>query len=310
MDNPHISVVSPVYMGEKMVHELVSRVIKSVSQISTEFEIILVNDASPDNSWDEILKECKDDQRVKGINLSRNFGQHKAIKAGLKYVKGDWCVIMDCDLQDQPEEIIKLYSKAQEGYDIVRGEREIRKDGVLKKLSSKVFHRVYNYLSGVKTNEKTANFGIFKNCVISVIREMSERDSGLSSLLYYVGFKATSIPIEHSARFEGTSSYTLVKLMKLAFGVIISNTNKPLRMTVAMGFFFSCISMLMAAYNLIAYWCGMIKVPGFTTTVFSIWFVGGVILMQLGVVGLYIGKVFDQVKGRPLFVVKDEVNIQ
>ena len=128
---PHISVISPVYRGEKMVHELVRRVSENVSKITEDFDIILVNDASPDFSWAEIQKECAADIRVKGINLSRNFGQHRAITAGLNYAKGDWVVVMDCDLQDRPEEIPNLYKKAQEGYDVVQGERFERKDKYL-----------------------------------------------------------------------------------------------------------------------------------------------------------------------------------
>lgn len=307
---PHISVVSPIYFGEKMVHELVSRIKKNVSQITDDFDVILVNDASPDNSWEMILKECEVDHRVKGINLSRNYGQHRAITAGLNYAKGDWVVVMDCDLQDRPEEIPRFYYKAMEGYDKVLGERENRKDSFLKKMSSTVFNAVFQYFSGIKANKKIANFGIYKKDVIEAICKMPERDRGLGLLLYYVGFKTVTIPIEHGHRLEGKSSYTLSKMLKLAFGTIISNTNKPLRLMVGWGFMLSCVSIAIAIYNIVAYFWGTIRVPGFTTTVFSIWFVGGMLMMQLGIVGIYIGKVFDQVKGRPLYVVMDEINIK
>ena len=139
---------------------------------------------------------------------------------------------------------------------------------------------------------------------------MPERDRGFMFLIKYLGFNCATIPVEHSKRYEGKSSYSYKKLFKLAFGSIISNTNKPLRMMVGWGFAMSFFSLMMAFYNVIAYFCGMIGVAGFTSTIFSIWFVGGMIMMQLGIVGIYIGKVFDQVKGRPLYVVKDEVNIE
>ena len=305
----HITVVSPVYKGEKMVHELVRRVKENVSLITEDFDVILVNDASPDQSWPAILKECESDKRVKGINLSRNFGQHKAILAGLNYAKGDWVVVMDCDLQDRPEEIPSFYKKTLEGYDVVQGERKNRKDGFLKKLSSILFNKVYVFFSGIKINSKIANFGIYRQKVIDVVRKMPERDRSFGVQVHYAGFKSTSIQIEHGSRFEGSSSYDLSKLVKLAFGTIISNTNKPLRLMVVLGFILSFFSMLIALYNVIAYLVGLIIVPGFTTTVFSIWFVGGLLMMQMGIVGIYIGKVYDQVKGRPLFVVMDEVNI-
>ena len=307
---PLISVVSPVYQGEKMVHELVSRIKENVLKITRDFDIILVNDASPDNSWASILEECNADKRVKGINLSRNFGQHEAILAGLNYAKGHWVVVMDCDLQDRPEEIPHLYNKAQEGYDVVQGERENRKDGFLKRLSSALFFKVYIYLSGIRMNRKIANYGIYHHKVIDVICKMPERNREFEVQIDYVGFKRVSIPIEHGKRYEGTSSYSLSKLLKLAFNIIISNTNKPLRLMTVWGFFLSFLSILIVAYNVIAYFAGIITVPGFTTTVFSIWFVGGMIMMQMGILGIYIGKVFDQVKGRPLYVVMEVVNVK
>lgn len=308
-NNPHISIVSPVYRGEKMVAELVRRNVESVSTITDDYEIILVNDASPDNSWDEIVKQCAANPKVKGINLSRNFGQHYAITAGLHYAKGDWVVVMDCDLQDRPEEIPNLYRKAQEGFDIVYARRVARKDKFFKRLSSTLFHWVYNWLSGLKADKTIANFGIYKRCVIDEFNKMPERARSFPSLVSYLGFKDTAIDVEHAERAVGRSSYNLYKLFKLSFDVIVSNSNKPLRLAVGLGFGMSAISFLLAVYNVIAKWVGIIQVPGYTTTMFSIWFVGGLLLLVMGILGLYIGKIFDQVKGRQLFIVKDLANI-
>ena len=306
---PLFSIVSPVYKADRMVHELVSRIKDNVSKITQDFEVLLVNDASPDGSWQAIVAECSVDKRIKGINLSRNFGQHKAITAGLQYAKGEWIIVMDCDLQDRPEEIPNFYKKALEGYDIVQGERIERKDGFLKKLSSTIFNTLFSYLSGIKTNKKTANFGIYRKNVIKAVCEMQERDRIFGVLLDYVGFKSTTIPIEHGSRLEGSSSYTLSKLLRLAFGVIISNTNKPLQLMVGFGFILAFFSIFIAFYNICAYLFGLISVPGFTTTVFSIWFVGAMLMMQIGIVGIYIGRIFDQVKVRPLYFVMDKVNV-
>lgn len=293
-----------------MVSELVRRNVESVSTITDDYEIILVNDASPDNSWEEIVKQCAANSKVKGINLSRNFGQHYAITAGLHYAKGDWVVVMDCDLQDRPEEIPNLYRKAQEGFDIVYARRVVRKDGFLKKQSSKWFYKVFKWLSGLETDSTIANFGIYKRCVIEEFNKMPEQARFFPSLVKYLGFKDTAIDVEHAKRAEGESSYSFHKLFKLGFDVIISNSNKPLRLAVGLGFGMSVISFLLALYNLIAKWIGVIRVPGYTTTVFSIWFVGGLLLFVMGVLGLYIGKIFDQVKGRQLFVVRDKVNLE
>lgn len=309
-NNPHISIVSPVYRGEKMVAELVRRNVESVTTITDDYEIILVNDASPDNSWNEIVKQCAQNPKVKGINLSRNFGQHYAITAGLHYATGDWVVVMDCDLQDRPEEIPNLYRKAMEGFDIVYARRVARKDKFFKRFSSTIFHWVYNWLSGLEADKTIANFGIYRQCVIAEFNKMPERARSFPSLVKYLGFKDTAIDVEHAVRAEGKSSYNLYKLFKLSFDVIVSNSNKPLRMAVGLGFGMAAVSFLLALYNIIAKWIGVIQVDGFTTTVFSIWFVGGLMLFVMGILGLYIGKIFDQVKGRQLFIVKDIVNIE
>ena len=309
-NNPHISIVSPVYRGEKMVSELVRRNVESVSTITDDYEIILINDASPDNSWDEIVKQCAQNPKVKGINLSRNFGQHYAITAGLHYAKGDWVVVMDCDLQDRPEEIPNLYKKAQEGFDIVYARRANKKFGFWKKMSSTLFHKVFDWLSGMDSDKAIANFGIYKLCVIEEFNKMPERARSFPSLVKYLGYKDTAIDVEHAERAEGKSSYNLYKLFKLSFDVIVSNSNKPLRMAVGLGFGMSAFSFLLAVYDVIAKWMGIIQVPGYTTTMFSIWFVGGLLLFVMGILGLYIGKIFDQVKGRQLFIVKDKVNVE
>lgn len=303
-----LSIVSPVYRAEKMVHMLVERIVKSVTTITEDFEIILVNDASPDASWSIIEHECAQDKRVKGINLSRNFGQHYAITAGLHYAKGEWVVVMDCDLQDRPEEIPALYQKALEGYDIVYARRVDRQDKGLKKLSSSIFHKTFDWLSGSKTDKTIANFGIYKQCVIAEYNRMPELARSFGTLIRYLGFTKTTIDVQHAERAEGKSSYNLYKLLKLSFDVIISNSNKPLRMAVGLGFAMSALSFLLALYNVIARLIGFISFPGYTTTVFSIWFVGGLMLFVMGILGLYIGKIFDQVKGRQLFIVKDKVN--
>ena len=308
IEKPLISVVSPVYHGEAMVHELVTRLVSVLSALGENFEIILVNDASPDKSWDKIQEECTKDSRVKGVNLSRNFGQHYAISAGLSLVKGEWTVVMDCDLQDVPEEIPNLYAEAQKGFDIVYAQRMFRKDGIFKRLSSTLFHKTFQFFSGLKSDKTVANFGIYHKKVIDEFNKMPERARSFGSLVGYLGFKKTAIPVKHANRFEGESSYTMAKLMHLAFDITIANSNKPLKLAVQFGFMLAFAAFALAVYNLVAFFTGIISVPGFTTTIFSIWFVGGLLMAMLGVVGLYVGKIFEQVKGRPLFVIAEKLN--
>ena len=303
-----LSIVSPVYHGEKMVEQLVERISKSVSTITPDYEIILVNDASPDNSWLKIKELCAKEPRVKGVNLSRNFGQHYAISAGLSVCSGEWIVVMDCDLQDRPEEIPHLYNKAQEGFDIVYARRVVRHDGFFKRISSKIFHSVFDWLSGIKTDSSISNFGIFNQKVINEYNKMGEVARSFDSLIKYLGFNIGTVDVKHDSRGEGKSSYTFKKLLSLSFDVMISNTNKPLKMAIGFGFFMAFISFCLAVYNIVAKYVGNIGVEGYTTTVFSIWFVGGILLMMLGILGLYVGKIFDQVKQRPIFVIRDKIN--
>lgn len=310
MSNIKLSIVSPVYRAEKMVHMLVERIVKSVDVITEDFEIILVNDASPDASWSVIEHECAQDKRVKGLNLSRNFGQHYAITAGLHYAKGEWVVVMDCDLQDRPEEIPALYQKAMEGYDIVYARRVDRQDRWIKRVPSLLFNAVFDWLSGTNKDKSVANFGVYSQKVIAEYNKIPEYARSFGSLIRYLGFKTTAIDVQHAARAEGKSSYTWSRMFKLAFDVIISNSNKPLRMAVGLGFSMSALSFLLALYNVVARMIGMISFPGYTTTVFSIWFVGGLLLLVLGIIGLYIGKIFDQVKGRPNFIVQEKINFE
>lgn len=306
---PYISIVSPVYRGEKMIDELVRRIVDSVSSITDDYEIILVNDASPDKSWDEILKQCAVNPRVKGINLSRNFGQHYAITAGLHYAKGDWVVVMDCDLQDRPEEIPNLYKKALEGFDIIYARRVVKHVGWWKRFSSVAFHAVLDWLSGIKSDPAIANYGIFSQRVITEYNRIPQQARSFGSIIGSLGFKRGYIDVEQDESARGGSSYTLRKLLAHSFNIIVSSTNKPLRMAVGVGFVMATVSFILALYNVIAKLTGIIRVSGYTTTIFSIWFVGGLLLFVMGVLGLYVGKIFDQVKGHPLYVVRDEVNI-
>ena len=306
--SPFLSVVSPVFKAETMIPELVRRIKGCLHGITPEYEIILVCDGSPDRSWAAIQEECAQDPRVKGINLSRNFGQHYAISAGLEHASGEWIVVMDCDLQDRPEEIVNLFNKAKEGYDIVFARRTERHDGFFKRMSSAVFHKVYNWISGLNTDESIANFGIYHRSVIEEFNRIPERVRFFPSLIDYLGFKSTAIDVQHAGRAEGKSTYSIRKLMKLGLDVIISNSNRPLYIAIAAGLGLSLVAFLLALYNLIARWTGIITVPGYTTTVFSIWFVGGLLLFVVGILSLYVGRIYDQVKGRQYYIVKEKLN--
>ncbi len=305
---PHISVVSPEYRGEKMVHELVSRVVASVTTITDDYEIILVNDASPDNTWEAITAECATNPKVKGLNLSRNFGQHYAITAGLKYATGDWVIVMDCDLQDVPEEIPNLYKKAQEGYDSVLAQRVEREDGFFKKMSSRLFYKMFSYLTETKQDATVANYGIYRHAVVEAILSMGDRFRYFPTMVQWVGFKMAYLPVEHSTRAEGHSSYNFKRLFHLAMDTMIAFSDKPMRLMVKFGFVITNLSIIVGIVYLCRYFIHDIDVPGFTSLILSVWILSGIIISLIGVVGLYIGKMFDTTKNRPCFIVKEKQN--
>lgn len=303
-----LSIVSPIYKGEFMLDELVNRIEKSMGKITSNYEIILVNDHSPDRSWDRITAICHANKKVKGINLSRNFGQHYAITAGLSVSSGGWIVVLDCDLQDQPEEIPALYNKAIEGFDVVLAQRINRQDTFFKRLSSTLFHRVFAYLTDSFQDKTVANFGIYRRNVINAVLSMGDAVRSFPNEVSWVGFKQTKIPVIHAVRAEGKSSYNLRRLISFAVDNMLSFSNKPLRLMVEFGFYITLFAFLIALYYLFKYLTGNIVVTGFATVVISLWLIGGIMMMLLGMVGIYIGKTFDQVKGRPSFIIKDKLN--
>ena len=308
--NINISVVSPVYRGEKMVSELVRRNVEVLNGMGVDYEVILVNDASPDNSWQAIEAECKKNPKVKGLNLSRNFGQHYAITAGLSYATGEWIVVMDCDLQDRPEEIPNLYQKAQEGYDSVLAQRVQRTDGLFKKMGSRCFYKVFSYLTETKQDASVANFGIYNRKVIDAVLSMGDAMRYFPTQVQWVGFKRAYLPIQHDERAEGKSTYNLSRLFRLAFDTIISFSDKPMRLMVKMGLMVTIISFIVGIVFLVRYCLGEIEVLGFTSLIISLWLLGGIIISLIGVVGIYLGKLFEKAKDRPTFIVNQKLNIE
>lgn len=305
---PLLSIVSPVYKAEKIIPELYNRICKSVESITQNFEIVLVNDGSPDRSWEEIKKVAALDKRVKGIYLSRNFGQHNAITAGLDHVKGDWVVVMDCDLQDQPEEIPKMYQKAQEGYDVVLGRRANRKDSISKKFFSRMYNHFYSFFTDTKADSTIANFGVYHNKVIQGFYGMREHNRSFPLFVHWMGFSKTTVDIEHAARYEGKSSYSLKKLIRFASNSIIAFSNKPLYLSIAIGFFLCFVSFSFGIYYFLRYFINRTPVAGWTSIMVSLWFIAGMIMANLGIIGIYIGKIFDEVKKRPIYLVQEKLN--
>jgi glycosyltransferase involved in cell wall biosynthesis len=302
-----ISVISPVYNSEKSILELVNRLNESLLVITNNFEIILVEDGGEDKSWEVISNISAKNNRVKGFKLSRNFGQHYAISCGLDHANGDYVVVMDCDLQDRPEEIVNLYKKIIEGYDVVVGRRKNRKDKFTKRLSSKFFALTLSYLIGTKVDHHVGNFGIYNKKVVNSIRNLKESIRVFSLMIQWVGFKRTSIEVEHSLRFEGSTTYNFNKLLKLALDIFLAYSDKPIRISIKIGLLISAITFFIGLYNLYLYFANKITVPGYTSIILSIWFLSGLIICSIGLIGLYVGKIFESVKNRPFYIISETI---
>lgn len=301
-----ISIVSPVYRAESIVEKLVEEIQSAMEPLSVHYEIVLVDDRSPDNSWVKMKELAQKHEVLKCVRLSRNYGQHPAIMAGLTKAKGEWVVVMDCDLQDNPKEIRRLYEKALEGFEVVLARRVQRQDRFFKKLSSKIFSKVYSYFSGVKYDNEVANFGIYHKKVIQSVLQITDVIKFFPLFVKEVGYNSTAIEVEHGERYAGETTYSLKTLISLAFNTIISFSNKPLKLFVKFGLLVSALAFLVGAFYLYQGLTGQIIVSGYTSLIVSIWFLSGVIITTIGITGIYIGKIFDQTKQRPVFIIDEE----
>jgi dolichol-phosphate mannosyltransferase len=302
---PLVSVIIPVYKAENCLYELYNRLKNSLEAISKDFEIILVEDCGGDRSWDIIVELAKQDRRVKGIQFSRNFGQHYGITAGLDRCDGDWVVVMDCDLQDRPEEIPRLYAKAQEGYDVVVARRGRRKDPILKRLSSWLFYKMFSYLADINYDGQVGNFRIISRKVVESFRLMREQLRFFGGLVDWMGFPTASIDVKHDPSFAGKSTYTFSKLWKLATEIIIAYSDKPLRLSIKLGFIISGLAFIYGIYIFIRALIYGSVVSGWSSLIVSLYFLGGIIIYNLGIIGIYLGQCFDESKKRPLYLIKD-----
>lgn len=306
---PYITVVTPVYGCEACLRELHRRLKHVLSSLSPNYQIIFVNDQSPDQSWSVIEDLARNDSQVLGLNLSRNFGQHAAITAGLDRAEGEWVVVMDCDLQDVPEEIIKLHDYAQmQQLDVVFGHRLIRQDSPLKRFNSWLFFAVLSYLSGTEQDSRSANFGIFHHNVIAALRTLREPIRAFPIQVKWLGFRRGAVGVAHAARTQGQSSYNFGRLITLALDIILAFSDKPLRLTAKLGLFISLLSLIFTSYIVLRAFHGDYAVSGYASLLASIWFLSGLLMFVMGIIGLYIGKTFEGVKNRPLYVLQGQTS--
>jgi glycosyltransferase involved in cell wall biosynthesis len=307
VSEPFLSFVVPVYGAPESLEPLQERIAAVCGKLNVTYELILVDDRCPKGSWRVVLQLAAKDSNVVAVRLSRNFGQHAAIHSGLSRVRGQWIVVMDCDLQDRPEDVPALLTKAKEGFDIVLAVRGTRDDPWLRKIASRLFYRVLSFMTDTDQTPEVGNFGVYRRKVIDTINAWSEQSKYFPAIVQWVGFSRTYVPVDRDKRHEGSSSYTLSKLVNLAMTVVIGFSDKPLKLVMSCGLAVALLSFFASSVLFLLHVAGRFTVEGWTSIMLSLWFIGGCTAFVIGLSGLYIGRVLVEVKGRPSYIVDQVV---
>ena len=303
-----ISVVSSVYQAEACLLEFQKRVSAAVTAITGAYEIILVDDGSVDSSWDRISDLARQDSRVRGLRLSRNFGQHLAIAAGLAASRGSYVIVMDCDLQDPPELIPEMVARADQGYDVVSTVRRSRSASLFRRAGSRLFYLLARLLSSPHARPNSNTFSLIKRRVVQAYLRTFDRYSPYPFVLSWLGFRATQLEMDHARRAAGSSSYTFSKLVKVAVNGLVTQSTRLLHISTVIGLLFSLMSVVQIIYIVYLKMTRTGVLPGWASVMAVIWLVGGTILFSLGVIGLYLTRMFEQTQNRPPFVIGESTD--
>ena len=308
--NINLSVVVPVYNEEKNIEIFLERLIKTLSKIETDYEIIFVLDPSTDQTEKIILNKLHKNKKIKLITFSRRFGQPAATMAGIFHVKGNRCVIIDCDLQDPPELIFDLNKKMDEGYDVVLARRKSREgETIIKKIVTKLGYTLIEKISEIKIPKNTGAFRIISKRVIDNLKKFKEPSAFLRGLVAYIGFKQTYIEYNRDRRFGGETKYNkYLGSLKIAFNGIFGFSSRPLFIMSILGFLFALISFSIGLYYIIIKLIDPSITPGLSSTILFITFFSGLNLLGLGLIGEYVGRIYDEVKNRPNFIIDKKYN--
>ena len=305
-----ISIVVPLYNEEKNIRLMHDRLVSSILKITSNFEIIYVNDGSKDNSFLELLKLSNEDERVKYINFSRNFGHQIAVTAGLDYSKGAAVVIIDGDLQDPPEVIPEMYALYKEGFEVVYGQRLIRKgESFLKKITAKYFYRILKKITNINIPVDTGDFRLIDRKIVNDLKNMPEQNKFLRGQIAWLGYRQTSIFFERDERKFGETGYPFSKMLKFALDGITGFSDVPLQFVTKTGIFISFISFLVILYAIFSHFILERTITGWTSLIISSMFIGGVQLISVGIIGEYISRINKNVQNRPLYIVS-ETNVE
>jgi polyisoprenyl-phosphate glycosyltransferase len=296
-----LSVVVPVYACAGCLDALHERLTRSVAEITDSYELVLVDDRSLDDGWSVLQRLARADGHVRALRLSRNFGQDAAITAGLTHARGDWAVVMDCDLQEAPEDIPRLWAAAGEGFDVVRTTRRGWHHSWFRRSTSRLYRRLT-----LETDVRPdySNLSLMSRRVVDAFLQLRDRDREYMIALDWLGFDSATIEIEHHQRHAGESGYTLGPLVRVALDGMFFRSTVLLRVVVLVGFVIAMVGVLVAGFEVVDYFAEPAdSVPGYTSLAVLLLVLAGFIIVSVGVVGLYVGRIFEQVKDRPLFLI-------
>lgn len=310
MDKINCSVIIPVFNEEEVVNESYLRIKKVMDSTEDSYEIIFVNDGSRDNTLNIIKEICDKDKNVKLIDFSRNFGHQSAITAGMNFAIGQAIVVIDADLQDPPEVILEMLEKWKEGYQVVYGKRLKRKgESIFKRATAKVFYRILRRLTEFDIPVDAGDFRLIDRKVCDALNKLDEKNRYIRGIISWLGFKTTYVEFVREKRFAGKTKYPLKKMLKFASDAVVSFSYKPLRIT-------SYLGLLLSGFSFVYLLCAIMfklfnvidTVPGWMSIVAISLFFNGIVLLVLGIMGEYVGRIYDEVKARPLYVVNEFVN--
>lgn len=304
-----ISVVVPIYNEEGNIEILYSKLKQTLQKIDRGFEIIFVNDGSIDNSFILLKKVAKHDKKVKLISFSRNFGHMSAINAGLEHCKGERVVVMDADMQDPPFVIEKMYKKSLEGFDVVYGVKKKRKESFVRIYLMKVFYKLLSKISNIKIPLDAGTFSLVTRKVVNHINDLPEKNKYFSGLRAWTGYNQVGVVYERAKRYRGKEA-SYARLFKLAMDQIVSFSFVPLKLASFLGFIFSLVAFLMIIVLFVLKFFVNLGIVGWTSTITTILLIGGVQLITLGIIGEYLARIYDEVKHRPEYIVKEKINFK
>lgn len=302
---PLISVVSPVYGCTGCLEALADAVRAGFAGRPLDWELVLVDDRGPDDPWPRIEELARRDARVRGVRLMRNHGQHLAIWAGLGAARGDWVAVIDCDLQDDPAVIPELHARAvAEGVDAMLVDRGEWSDTGFRRWASRAFNRALRAATGLALDPRVGNFGLYSRRLTDTLLSFRDKEVFLPVMVTLTGLPQGRLTLDRAARHSGTSAYDFARLMKLALAIVVRFSDRPLKLSAAVGLAFSGLSALVSVLLVAAWAAGAFTVPGWTSVVLSVWFLAGLILAVLGVHGVYVGRIFAEVQPRPRLLVE------